>query len=206
MPDDPFDLLNCCYKVSRETFERLEAYYSLLVKWQKSINLVGPETLADAWSRHFLDSLQLMNNIDDAAKIIVDIGSGAGFPGMVLAICGATNVHLIESDGKKVTFLSEVARVTNTKLTIHHSRVENIKGVSPGVIVSRACDSLKKLLSLSSNFVSRENFCLFHKGKNYSNEINEAKLHWMFDIDVIPSITNKEGVVLKLTHISERMI
>ena len=177
-----------------------------LVKWQGSINLVGADTLADAWQRHFLDSLQLLNAIDDPAKNIVDIGSGAGFPGMVLAICGALNVHLIESDGKKIVFLREVARVTDTNVSIHHCRAEECKNLSADIIVSRACDSLNNLLSLSSHFVSRENYFLFHKGKNYSKEIEDTKMHWTFDIEIIPSITDREGVILKLTHITKRVI
>ena len=177
-----------------------------LVKWQKRINLVGPDTLADAWCRHFLDSLQLLNSIDNLNQTIVDIGSGAGFPGMVLAICGATDIHLIESDGKKIAFLREVARITNTKVLIHHERMEKCNHLSADIIISRACDSLNNLLLLSSNFVSREKICLFHKGKNYMKEINETKNHWIFDIDIIPSITDSEGVILKLTHITKRIV
>ncbi len=205
MLDDPFALLNRCHKISKDVFERLSIYHDLLVKWQPKINLVGPDTLPDAWRRHFLDSLQLLNSIDDLENTIVDIGSGAGFPGMVLAVCGATNVHLIESDGKKISFLREAARVTSTKVSIHHCRVEEFKNLSPDIIVSRACESLDNLLSLS-HFVSRENFCLFHKGKNYSKEVEEAKVHWAFDMNIIPSITDREGVILKLTHITKKGI
>lgn len=206
MPDNPFELLNRYCDVSRETFARLTDYYNLLIKWQEKINLVSADTLANAWQRHFLDSLQLLNAIEDKAKNIADIGSGAGFPGMVLAICGAPNVHLIESDGKKIAFLREVARITDTRVSIHHCRAEDIKNLSADIIVSRACDSLDNLLSISSHLVSRENFYLFHKGKNYYKEVEEAKSLWTFDINVIPSITDKEGVILKLTQLSKRVV
>lgn len=207
MPNNPFELLNSHIPVSRGTFESLSIYHDLLLKWQSTINLVGKDTLEDAWNRHFLDSLQLIKYIEDKQKIIVDLGSGAGFPGMVLAMAGYSNIHLIESDARKVAFLREVARVTNTKISIHHCRIENSPIKEVDIFVSRACAPLEKLLQLvyypndMSKSVSRGTICLFHKGKNYSIESENALLNWQYDMSVTPSIVDSQSVILKISNI-----
>jgi 16S rRNA (guanine527-N7)-methyltransferase len=200
-----FELLNRHVSVSRETYDRLTLYYDLLVKWQAKVNLVGPDTISQAWQRHFLDSLQLQQYIENKNAIIADIGTGAGFPGMALAILGYKNIHLIESDAKKITFLREVARITNTSVSIHHGRVENILIDNISFILSRACAPLDQLFSYSKNFVSHETICLFHKGKNYSKDIEDAKLHWLFEAGVFPSIVDTESVVLKIINLRKRV-
>lgn len=201
---DAFELLNRHFDVSRETFNKLSLYHNLLLKWQPQINLVGPNTIADSWQRHFLDSAQLLKYIDDKTQSIADIGSGAGFPGLVLATCGATNVHLIESDTRKITFLREVSRITQTNVTIHHQRSEKGIDTPIRIIVSRACSELDHLLELSSPYVSHETICLFHKGKNYSTELEGATKRWMFDHNILPSVTDPQGVILKLSNIRKR--
>jgi len=201
---DAFEYLNRFIDVSHETFERLFLYHELLHKWQPKINLVGPDTLKDAWSRHFLDSLQLLKLIPDLSTKMADLGSGAGFPGMALAIVGATDMHLVESDTRKISFLREVARVTSTKVEIHHCRIENCPVEKVDIIVSRACSDLDTLLSFSDRYVSHETICLFHKGKNYSKDIVDANIHWLFDYDVVPSVTDTQGVILKLAHFRKR--
>lgn len=203
MPD-PFHILNYHVSVSRESFKKLSLYHDLLLKWQPKVNLVGPDTIPDSWRRHFLDSIQLANHIDDLSKKMVDMGTGAGFPGMVLAIIGATDIHLIESDLKKIIFLREVARITDTKITIHHCRMEERPIDRADIILSRACASLDALLSLASFYISHGTFCLFHKGKNYSNEIEDANEHWSFHPTIFPSVTDTQGVILKLEHIERR--
>ena len=201
MLKEPFDFLNSHIPVSRGTFELLSIYYELLLKWQKKINLIGPDTIPDIWNRHFLDSLQLVKYIDDKKKVIADLGSGAGFPGMVLAICGYENIHLIESDSRKIAFLREVARVTNTKISIHNKRIEDFKIDNIDIFVSRALAPLDKLFHLISKSVSHETICFFHKGKNYSNENQDALLNWRYDIDVNPSIVDSQSVILKISNI-----
>ena len=124
--------------VSRETLERLTIYADLLVKWQAKINLVGPETLADLWSRHMLDSAQLFPLIRPDAKRLVDLGSGAGFPGLVLGVMGAPDVHLVESDARKCAFLREAARLTGTTVTIHNKRIEQVAPLGADVVTARA--------------------------------------------------------------------
>lgn len=206
MPDDIFEWLNRYTDVSCETFDRLVLYHDLLLKWQNKINLVGPDTISDSWKRHFLDSLQLQSQIKNEGEIIVDIGTGAGFPGMVLAASRYKNIHLIESDSRKISFLKEVARLTEADVSIHHDRVEKISIDNVSIVVSRACASLDKLFSYSINFVSHETICLFHKGKNYSKDIDEAKSNWDFDTVILPSVTDKEGVILKVTNLRKRRV
>lgn len=200
-PDHIFELFNRHVRVSHGAFEKFSLYHDLLTAWQKKINLVGPDTVKDIWHRHFLDSLQLLNNIPDMSATIADIGSGAGFPGMVLAIAGAENMHLIERDAKKIAFLREVSRITETKVTIHHNALEDLSLLYPDIIIARACAPLGTLLDIISSQVSHGTICLFSKGKNWSKEVEDAIKSWSFDKAVISSITDDDGVILKLTHI-----
>lgn len=201
MPEESFKLLNKHIPVSYETFECLNLYHDLLIKWQDKINLVGKDTLNDVWQRHFLDSLQLINFIPDKTKVIVDLGSGAGFPGMALAIYGYKNIHLIDSDSRKVAFLREVARVTNTKISIHNCRIENNPIADVDIFISRALASLEKLFVLIEKSVSHGTICLFHKGKNYSIENKNALLNYQYDMAVTQSIADPYGVILKVSNI-----
>ena len=204
MPNSNFDLLNQHFKVSHETFERLSLYHDLLIKWQSKINLISNETVSDIWTRHILDSIQISSYIKSLDSVIIDIGSGAGFPGLVLSILGYSNIHLIESDGKKVAFLREVSRVTKSSVTIQHKRAEDVLINNCAIILSRACSNLNQLLSLSIKNVSHETISLFHKGKNYSIEIEDAKKHWLFDYEILPSITDPNGAIIKLSNIHRR--
>lgn len=202
MPSGPFDLLNRQFKVSRETFEKLSLYNDLLLKWQRSINLVSKNTIEDSWNRHFIDSIQLLPHISPGD--IIDIGSGAGFPGMVLAVCGIENIHLLESDSKKTAFLKEVSRITDTKVTIHNMRIEDCNIDNVSMILSRALADTKTLLQFSTKYISHETKCLFHKGRNWSNELEDAKEFYSFGHEIIRSVTDPEGVIVKLFDISRR--
>ena len=202
MLNDPFVLLNQFLPVSRETFDRLSTYHDLLLKWQPKINLVSSETLSDAWRRHFLDSAQIAPYLLARGGIIVDMGSGAGFPGMVAAILGVKDIHLIESDAKKISFLQEVARTTKTAVTLHHQRIEKISEIKKAdVILARACADLNQLLNYASYFVSHETTCLFHKGKNWAMEIEDAKENWSFKHQVFPSVTDREAAIIELSNV-----
>lgn len=203
--EEPFEFLNKHISVSHGTYERLKLYHDLLLKWQDKINLVGKDTLSDVWRRHFLDSLQLINFIPDKTKVIVDLGSGAGFPGMALAIYGYENIHLIESDSRKVAFLREVARVTETKISIHNCRIENNPIIKVDIFISRALASLEKLFELIEKSVSHGTICFFHKGKNYSIENESALLSYKYDMAVTQSISDLHGVVLKISNIRKEL-
>ncbi len=189
--------------VSRETIERLDTYASLLTRWQKRVNLIGPNTVEDIWTRHFADSLQLAPYIPHSHSIIVDIGSGAGFPGLVLAIAGFGHVHIVESDLKKIAFLKEVARQTDVPVTLHSVRAETLRLPQVDVYTSRACGGLPKLLNMLGPQCQKNTICLFHKGKNYTKELHEVE-DWDYDLTVHPSQIAEGSVILQLTHIRRR--
>jgi 16S rRNA (guanine527-N7)-methyltransferase len=184
--------------VSRETMARLRTYADLLVKWQKAVNLVAPSTIDDLWQRHMLDSAQLWPLLPDATRCLVDLGSGAGFPGLVLAILGIPEVHLVESDAKKGTFLREVARVTEAKVTVHTVRIEKIGPIAADVVSARALAPLPKLLALAAPWLEKGAVGLFPKGESAAEELTEARRQWKMEVATIPSRTSPNGVILRV--------
>ena len=200
----------CSYQhVSRETFNKFEIFIEVLLKWQKSVNLISNSTINTIWKRHFLDSAQLYTYSQDIKGNILDIGSGAGFPGMILAMMGNNNVNLIESDQKKCIFMREVARLTNTKVKIYNCRIEDLDYMKPELIISRALAPLSKLIEYVDNHMNKnieENKAtpklLFLKGKNYNNEIYDLLKIKKIEIDIFPSITDDFGKVLYIKNIN----
>lgn len=188
--------------VSRETLQRLQIYHDLLLKWNSRVGLVGMSTIGDIWRRHFLDSAQLIRCIPKKSKVWVDIGSGAGFPGMVLAILNAGTIHLVESNQRKCTFLREVARMTQTNVEIHNERVEHLDPWPIDVITARAVAPVAKLLELSRSLVTAETTCMFLKGQDIDDELTEAGKYWKMSIDRTPSVTDCKGTILRLTGVS----
>lgn len=186
--------------VSRETLEKLEAYEALLRKWQKAINLVGPNTLDDVPERHFFDSAQIFRYIPDVDVRLADLGSGAGFPGMVLAMLGVKDVHLVESDIRKATFLREVSRETETPVTIHDVRIEDCKIENVDVISARALAPLTDLLGHAARLATPGHsfYCLFAKGLQYREEIEKAQKKWVFEPETFPSETDMSGKILRI--------
>ena len=187
--------------VSRETLERLSVYLELLRRWQRAINLVGPATLAEPWRRHFLDSAQLAAHVPAAATSLVDLGSGAGFPGMVLALLGVHGVHLIESDRRKAQFLREVARATGASVAVHAERIEQMPGWPAGVVTARALAPLPRLLALAERFLASDSVCLFLKGKSGEHELTDARVSWHMVAEMFPSLSEPTGMVLQLRGI-----
>ena len=188
--------------VSRETLDRLDIYASLLIKWQGSMSLVGPSTMADIWRRHMLDSAQLIDRAPATANSWIDVGSGAGFPGLVLAILGARNVHLVESNTRKCEFLREVARRTDTDVTIHHERMEKIEPWPVDVITARAVAPLTKLLELSAPFMTVDSRCIFPKGQDVANELTVAAKYWNITVECMTSVSDQRGKIVHLTEVS----
>ena len=165
--------------VSRETYEKFEIFNETLIKWQKSINLVSNSSLKNIWTRHFLDSAQLYNFTKEVHGNILDMGSGAGFPGMILAMMGNKNINVVESDQRKCTFIREVARLSNTNLEIHNCRIEELQFINPDLIISRALAPLKKLIEYVESHIYKNKIStikipnmLFLKGKLYNEELN----------------------------------
>jgi len=188
--------------ISDDVAGKLEKYHQLLIKWQKVVNLVGPSTLDDAIMRHFLDSAQLIQYISDKNIKLVDMGSGAGFPGLVLAMLGVKEVHLIESDVRKATFLRTVSRETNLgNLIVHNKRVENCQIESIDLVTARALASLDKLFSMvtSINGSNKDFSCLFLKGEKLEQEIEESKQKWDFSYEIHQSISDPSGKIIKIS-------
>mgnify|MGYP001809657060 CR=1 FL=1 len=184
-----------------EQMDKLHAYAALLVKWQKSINLVGPDTIPSLWRRHFLDSAQLFPLLPQNIHRLVDMGSGAGFPGLVLAILGTPDVHLIESDARKCAFLREVARVTETKITLHNARIDKIAPLAADVVTARALASLEKLLDMAVPHLLPGGHCLFLKGRGADDELTQASKEWNIATQRITSLSDPSGLVLHLQEV-----
>lgn len=199
------------FGVPRETVEKLDLYAALLTQWQKAVNLVSPATLNDIWHRHFADSAQLAGLVS-APKSWVDLGSGAGFPGLVIAILLANHencvVHVIESNGRKCAFLAEISRQTEVPVRIHEGRIEKI--VQSGavcaadVVSSRALAPLGRLLGLAKGFYDSGTRGLFLKGREAAQEIDEAARVWRFDHRVVQSRTNTDGCIVEVRNLTSQ--
>ncbi|NFV81637.1 16S rRNA (guanine(527)-N(7))-methyltransferase RsmG [Magnetospirillum aberrantis] len=187
--------------VSRETMERLRAYAEVLVKWQARINLVGPDTIPNLWQRHFLDSAQVFPILPPNIHRLVDMGCGAGFPGLVLAIMGVPEVHLIESDQRKCAFLREAARVTGTSVTIHNGRIEQVAPVAADLVTARALAPLEKLLDWAERHLLPEGHCVFLKGRGVEDELTVAAKEWNITCERFPSLTDPSATILHLKEV-----
>ncbi|MFD0985780.1 16S rRNA (guanine(527)-N(7))-methyltransferase RsmG [Methyloligella solikamskensis] len=194
------------FDVSRETIHRLERYQELLSEWQSWTNLIAKSTLPDVWTRHFADSAQL-TLLAPKARLWLDLGSGAGFPGLVVAILKSGDpdfkMHLVESNQRKCRFLAEVAAATDAPVEIHPVRIENLRRNSlseaPHIISARALAPLPKLLGLAEPLFGEETRGLFLKGRDASREIDEAKKDWRFRVETHPSLTSKESTIVDVT-------
>jgi 16S rRNA (guanine527-N7)-methyltransferase len=188
--------------VSRETMARLEDYVGLLSAWNRRINLVGRNTIGDVWQRHILDSAQLLPHLPAGVRRLTDLGSGAGLPGLILAILGVPDVHLVESDRRKAVFLAEALRITRAPASLHVQRAERIPAVTAEVVTARACAPLAELLELAWPFIGANTICLFHKGKDVAAELTIAAKDWNMLAETLPSVADKSGCILKLEGVS----
>ncbi|MUG78540.1 16S rRNA (guanine(527)-N(7))-methyltransferase RsmG [Commensalibacter sp. ESL0367] len=186
--------------VSRETIEKLEIYISLLQQWNKKINLVSQQGMDQVWKRHVYDSFQLIRYLDSSVKSIADLGSGGGFPGLILALSTDIPVILIESDKRKTIFLREVLRQTKTQATVLCQRIENVNAISVDVVTARALTSLTQLLEFSKNILNKNGYCLFLKGRSIDLEIEEAQKNWKINYKTFSSQTNADGVIVKINQ------
>lgn len=184
--------------VSRETQDRLDLYAELLLKWQPKINLVGPDTVPELWRRHFLDSMQLLPLLPAATQRLVDLGSGAGFPGLVLAMLGVPEVHLVESDARKAIFLREVARQAGVAVTVHNMRIEAMTPLPADVVTARALAPLPRLLDWAERFRQPHTVLLFLKGRGAEAELAQAGLAASPAVTRHPSRTDPDATVLRI--------
>ena len=193
--------------VSRETYAKLCVFHETLIKWQNSINLISKDSIKNIWERHFLDSAQLYRFVKDVKGNVFDFGSGAGFPGLILAIMGQKKVHLVESDFKKCAFLTEIAMLTDVQVTIHNCRIEKLSNLSADLITSRALAPLNKLVDYVEIFIKKSSKktekipkLLFLKGKSYKSELLQLIKTKKIDFQEFPSLTDKDGKILYINN------
>ena len=201
MPPDVSRFLDSL-DVSRESRSKIELYVDLLLSWQKRINLIGPATAGMVWERHVLDALQLLPLLPANTEIIAELGSGAGIPGLVVAMAADLHVHLYEINGKKAAFLREAARQTRTRAQVHMVRLETLKADPdlPRVecVVARALAPLPLLLDYAEPFLARGAVGLFHKGQDVDAELTEATKCWKMNVVKHASLCDSRGVILEI--------
>ena len=192
--------------VSRETIEKWGEWGELLGRWNDRINLVSSAALEDFWGRHALDSWQLWPHVPESARTFLDFGSGAGFPGIAMAIgCqarGAGQVTLVESAGKKANFLRTVIRELDLPATVWADRAEKLPPAPYDVITARAFAPLPRLLTYAHPFWAPHTTGLFLKGQTVETELTQAQKSWTFDVEKIPSRSDPAGTLLRLTGLA----
>lgn len=193
--------------VSRETLERLESFANLLRKWNPRINLVSRKTLDDLWARHIIDSMQVYDLAPEDSDHWVDLGSGGGFPGLVVAILAVDvgspqRVTLVESDARKCAFLRTVLRETGAKATVLNKRIEELPGLNANVLSARALADLPKLLAFTAQHLAKDGVALFPKGASWQKELEDAQSQWKFEYQIAKSKTEDGPAILGITGVS----
>ncbi|MEM8776571.1 MAG: 16S rRNA (guanine(527)-N(7))-methyltransferase RsmG [Pseudomonadota bacterium] len=187
--------------VSRETMNRLELYESLLLKWNPRINLVSKKTLMGVWERHFIDSAQLLQLLEGQVSHWADLGSGGGFPGLVIAILATetknpSKVTLVESDRRKAVFMKTVLRETGAEAEVISKRIEDIAPLNADVLSARALSDLATLLGYASRHLSPDGTAIFPKGENWQKEMEDAQSKWQFQHRIVKSKTSEGPVII----------
>ncbi len=188
--------------VPRETSEALRRFESLLLKWNKSLNLIAPGDEPILGKRHIADSLQLVPLMQPFPERAIDLGSGAGFPGLMLAIATGVPFELIEADQRKAAFLQEAIRQTGAPARVHAVRIETARIIPAPLITARALAPLPKLLALATPLLSPGGVCLFLKGANVEAELTHAAAEWHMQTERIPSRTSPEACILRISNLS----
>ena len=192
--------------VSRETFLRLKEYEKLLFKWNAKINLVSRSTLDNFWNRHVLDSAQFLSSVGEKAGKWVDLGSGGGLPGLVVAILSdeiepVNKLFLVEADVRKAVFLKTVCRELGLKVEVYNNRIEELPSISANIVSARALAPLKTLCLYAKNHLEKDGVAVFAKGENWKAELVEAQKKWIFSYEAVKSTLHEGSVVLVLRGI-----
>ena len=192
--------------VSRETFLRLKEYEKLLFKWNAKINLVSRSTLDNFWNRHVLDSAQFLSSVGEKAGKWVDLGSGGGLPGLVVAILSdeiepVNKLFLVEADVRKAVFLKTVCRELGLKVEVYNNRIEELPLMSANIVSARALAPLKTLCLYAKNHLEKDGVAVFAKGENWKAELDEAQKKWIFSYEAVKSTLHEGSVVLVLRGI-----
>ncbi len=195
--------------VSRETLKGFYEYKTLLSKWNEKINLVSKNTLVDIWERHFLDSGQIIKHVEASGKRWVDVGSGAGFPGLVVALLLRDrkidcNLVLVEKNLKKGFFLNEVIRKLNLNVEVVSDNIYTLEPLNADILTARAFSELNNLIEISFRHRKKEGLCLFLKGENYRFELDKTLNYWFFDYDVVDSLSSSSGKIIRVKKIFKR--
>ncbi len=193
--------------VSRETSELLETHLRLLRKWSPKINLVSASSLEHAETRHTKDSVQILNHIPADTKTYVDLGTGGGFPGLVIAILMKERMphvrtHLVESDTRKATFLRTVIRETGLQTVVHTERIETLQSLNADAVSARALAPLPPLLGLAYRHLAKDGHCLFLKGQSWQKELQDASSEWQFSHTAHTSESDANAVLLDIRDLS----
>lgn len=189
------------FVVSRETWGRLEVLEALVRRWSRTINLVSKGDLAALRERHIEDSLQLAAYIPPDAETAIDIGSGAGFPGLVLALATGVRFQLVEADARKSAFLREAIRVTGANATVHPLRIESAALAAADVVTARGFADLDQLLEVAHPHLTESGVCLFPKGRAFEDELTRASAKWQMRVERHPSRTDPSSTILRLSEI-----
>lgn len=192
------------YNVPRGTFLQLENYVELLLKWNKKINLISANSENDVWTRHILDSAQLISHIP-ATQELVDIGSGSGLPGLVLSILGVKTVNLIDSDMRKCVFLEQAKKFSENTVHVHNCLFEESKIDKIELVTARAFCKLSKLFELVYEKLAIGAELVILKGESWGEEIKEALPRWGFKHEVYPSMSSNSGVILKISEVYRKI-
>ena len=205
-PDDVIRLTG----VSRETFERVSGYLDLLDRWRERINLIGPGEGRHLWRRHVLDSLQLVEQISSEDKSVADLGSGAGFPGLILACALAersgASVTLVEKSPRKSEFLRAAGKELGLPVSVLTIRLEDAPGALFDVVTARALAPLPKLLGFAASWLKPSGKALLMKGRDTAAELAEAQEAWTFDLATLDSLSSPEGRVLRVSSLRPRRV
>ena len=195
--------------VSRETLNGFCEYETLLSKWNEKINLVSKNTLVDIWERHFLDSGQIIKHVEVSGKRWVDVGSGAGFPGLVVALLLRDrkidcDLVLVEKNPKKGFFLNEVIRKLNLSVEVVNDNIDNLEPLNADILTARAFSELNNLIEIAFRHRKKEGICLFLKGENYRIELDKTLNYWFFDYDIVDSLSSSSGKIIRVKKIFKR--
>ncbi|MGB0940510.1 MAG: 16S rRNA (guanine(527)-N(7))-methyltransferase RsmG [Candidatus Puniceispirillaceae bacterium] len=187
--------------VPRETQEKLDCYVQLLIKWQARINLISSKTLPEIWHRHILDSAQLVSYLPKTPSVILDMGSGAGLPGVILAILTRHQLHLVESDSRKIAFMRTALRETGTSAILHEQRMETVPALRPDIITARALAPLSQLITLASAQHHEKIEYLFLKGREAKQELTALPACPKMEAECLPSMTDSQASIIRLKPI-----
>ena len=192
------------YNLDNNKIRLIDKFIEELITFNKHTNIVGKSTLNDSWKRHVLDSFQICNHIKNKKKSILDMGTGAGIPGVFLSIVGYSNISLIDSHSKKIKFIKNVSYRLDINPKIYLKRIENLRNIKFDFLISRALANLCKLLFYSYYFLKKETVLIFLKGKTVKQEIEQAKKEWVFFCKTYKSLTDKRGNVLVIKNLRKR--